>query len=89
MRIADIIPENELKEAVLSESRRKLVIYKLTDERLKKKYGMGFDDFEARNTVKKNDFSWDVERDAMEWEHAIEGIIYQQEKIKKLQESDE
>jgi hypothetical protein len=27
--------------------------------------------------------------DAMEWEHALEGIKYQQEKIKKLQESDE
>ena len=89
MKIVDIIPENELKEAVLSESRRKLVIYKLTDERLKKKYGMGFDAFEARGTVKKNDFSWDVEKDAMEWEHALEGIKYQQEKIKKLQESDE
>lgn len=88
MKIADIIPENELKEAVLSESRRKLVIYKLTDERLKKKYGMGFDAFESKDLVKKNNFSWDVEKDSMEWEHAIEGIKYQQEKIKKLQESD-
>ncbi len=88
MKIADIIPEKELKEAVLSESRRKLVIDKLTDESVKKKYGMVFDDFNSHDLVEKKDFSWDVEKDAMEWEHAIEGIRYQQKKIKTLLESD-
>ena len=37
MKLLDLIPENELKEAVISDYEKKLVLYKLTDERLKKK----------------------------------------------------
>ncbi|MBI5409879.1 MAG: hypothetical protein HZA14_10980 [Nitrospirae bacterium] len=88
MKLIDLIPEKELKETVLSEYEKKIVLYKLTDERLKKKYGMSFEEFEKRNTVKEKDFSWDVEKDAMDWEHAVEGIRYIQEKIIKIKEAD-
>ena len=74
MKLVDIIPEKELKETVLSEYERKIVLYKFTDERLKKKYGMSFSEFEKKNLVKEKGFSWEVEKDAMEWEHAVEGI---------------
>lgn len=40
MKIIDLIPEKELKEVVLSEYERRLVLYKLIDERFKKRYGM-------------------------------------------------
>lgn len=36
MKLIDIIPEKELKEVVLSEYERRIVLYKLTDERFKK-----------------------------------------------------
>lgn len=89
MKILDLIPEKELKEAVLSEYKRKIVLHRLTDERLKKKYGMELEAFEEKNVVKEKKFSWEVEKDAMDWEHAIEGKKYLQEKIKKIEESDE
>ncbi len=89
MKLLDLIPEKEIKEAVLSEYERRLVLYKLTDERLKKKYLMSFKEFEEREMVKEKGFSWEVEKDAMDWEHAVDGIRYLQEKINKIKESDD
>ncbi|HDH05759.1 MAG TPA: hypothetical protein ENH01_08605 [Nitrospirae bacterium] len=86
MKVIDLIPEKEIREAVLSDYERRLVLYKLTDERLKKKYGISFKEFEDKNIVKGKDYSWEVEQDAMNWEHAVEGIKYLEEKIKKLRE---
>ena len=74
MKLIDIISEKELKEIVLSKYERRLVLYKLTDERFKKKYGMNFTEFEKKNLVKEKGFSWEVEKDAMEWEHAVNGV---------------
>jgi hypothetical protein len=84
MKIADILPEKEIKEAVLGEYEKRLILYKLTDEQLKKKYKMDFKDFEEKNIVKKKGFAWDVEQDAMHWEHAVEGMKYIEKKIKKI-----
>ncbi len=86
MKVIDLIPEKEIREAVLSEYERRLVLYKLTDERLKKKYDFSFKEFEEKNIVKEKDFSWEVEQDAMNWEHAVEGIKYLEGKIKKLRD---
>ena len=88
MKLLDLIPENELKEAVISDYEKKLVLYKLTDEKLKKKYGMSFKDFEKRNMVKEKGFSWDIENDAMEWEHAVEGIRHLREVLRKIKAND-
>ncbi len=84
MKLLDFISEKELKDAVLSEYERKLILYKFTDEQLKKKYVMSFMEFEKKNLVKEKGFSWEVEKDAMEWEHAVEGIKSLQEKIHKI-----
>ena len=89
MKLLDLIPEKELKEAVLSEYKKRIVLYKLTDEQMRKKYGMSLNAFDERNVVKEKDFSWEVEKDAMNWEHAIEGIRHLQEKIKRLEESND
>ena len=89
MKLLDIISEKELKEVVLSEYERRIVLYKLTDERFKKKYGMNFPEFEKKNLVKEKGFSWEVEKDAMEWEHAVEGLVSLQEKINKIEKADD
>lgn len=62
MKLLDLISENELKEVVLSEYERRIVLYKLTDERFKKKYGMNFTEFEKKNLVNEKGFSWEVEK---------------------------
>ncbi|WP_353683923.1 hypothetical protein V4D30_08580 [Thermodesulfovibrio sp. 3907-1M] len=77
MKINELISEKELKEIVLNEYRRKY----------EKKYGMTF--FEKENIVEKRNFSWDVEKDAMQWEHAIESLKVLSDKIKKIEELNE
>ena len=89
MKLIDIISEKELKEVVLSEYKRRIVLYKLTDERFKKKYGMNFTEFEKKDLVKEKGFSWKVEKDAMEWEHTVEGLASLQEKINKIEKADD
>ncbi len=86
MKLTDLIPEKEITETVLSDYEKKLILYKFTNEQLKKKYGMNYEQFERKNIVKERNFTWDVEQDAMHWEHAIAGIKYLEEKIKKIKE---
>jgi len=80
------IPIDEIREAVVNEYRRRRIRYKMVDEAMKKKYGMGFGEFESRNMVRERVFSWDVESDAMEWEHAVEGFRYVEQKLKDMGE---
>jgi len=89
MKLADLLPEKEIKEAVLSEYEKRLVLFKLTNEKFRKKYGMSFKEFEEKKLVAEKGFSWDVEQDSMNWEHAVEGIRYLEEKIKKIKEISE
>uniref|UniRef100_A0A7C3RW53 Uncharacterized protein n=1 Tax=Dictyoglomus thermophilum TaxID=14 RepID=A0A7C3RW53_DICTH len=84
MSILKKIPKEELKAILLREYKRRFRLYKIVDEKMKKKYNMSFEEFERMGIVKEKGYSWDVENDAMEWEHAIEGIRYIQEKIKEL-----
>jgi hypothetical protein len=42
----------------------------MVDEVMRKKYGISFSEFEASSIVKDSGFSWEIESDAMEWEHA-------------------
>jgi hypothetical protein len=49
---------------------------------------MSFKEFEKKNMVKEKNFSWEVEKDAMDWEHAVEGIRHLQEKIDKIKKAD-
>jgi len=82
--ILEKIPKEELKDILLREYRRRLLLYKIVDEKMQKKYNMSFEEFEKRRIVEEKGYSWEVESDAMEWEHAIEGIRYMQEKIEEL-----
>lgn len=83
-KIIESVPIDEIKEALLNEYKRRMIRYKMVNESMKKKYGMRFSDFESRNIVKEKGFSWEVESDAMEWEHAIEGSRYADQRLKDL-----
>ena len=85
MRVLEKIPEKEIIEALLNEYKRKLILYRLTDERLQNKYKMNFATFENSHIVKKKGYSWEVEKDSMEWEHAIDGIKTYLKKIQELE----
>ena len=50
---------------------------------------MNFTEFEKKNLVKEKGFSWEVEKDAMVWEHAVEGIGSLQKKINKIKKADD
>lgn len=89
MKLADLLPEKEIKEAVLSEYEKRLALFKLTDEKFRKKYGMSAQEFEKKNLVAEKGFSWDIEQDSMSWEHAMEGIRYLKDKIKQIKEMSE
>jgi len=82
--ISKLAGEDEILNALKNDYRRKLITYKFVDEKFRKKYKMDFQDFEKQNIVKKKNFSWEVEADAMEWEHAIEGIRTCEQKLKEL-----
>lgn len=84
-KIVKEIPIDEIREALVNEYRRRLIRYKMIDESMRKKYGMSFSKFESGNVVKERRFSWDVESDAMEWEHALEGVRYVEHKLKDVE----
>ncbi len=84
-KIVENIPIGEIREALINEYRRRLIRYKMVDEAMRKKYGMSFNDFESANMVRERKFSWDVESDSMEWEHALEGIRYAEEKLEAME----
>lgn len=85
-KIVENIPLDEIREALINEYRRRFMRYKMIDESMKKKYGMNFSEFEFGNVVRENKFSWEVESDSMEWEHAIEGLRYADQKLKDLKQ---
>ena len=85
-KIVRAIPFDEIKEALVNEYQRRLIRYKMIDEVMKKKYSMDYPKFDEGNIVKKNQYSWEVESDAMEWEHAIEGIRYAFERLEGLKD---
>jgi hypothetical protein len=76
--------EGELKEVLRRDHLRKLTRYRMTDNFYKKKYGMDFEDFQKTNIVERENYSFEVESDAQDWELAIDGIRTIQKKLKEL-----
>ena len=73
-QMVERMSNDELVEMLRREYLRKLTRYRLTDEFLRKKYEMTYEEFEKENVVAKRNFSWEAESDAQEWEMAIDGI---------------
>ena len=55
---------------------------------MQQKYGVSFDEFISRGIVQENEYSWNVESDAMEWETAISGIKTIERKLEALKKED-
>ena len=76
--------DTEMSEMLRHEYLRRLLRYQKTDESMRKKYGMSFDDFETGNMVATKSYSWDVESDAIAWETAIDGMTTMRQKLDEL-----
>jgi len=63
---------------------RRLRHYRRVDHLLSQKYGMSFEEFMARQLVRQRGYTWEVEKDAMEWETAISGIQTMEQKLQEL-----
>jgi len=50
--------------------------------------GMAFEEFVARRVVQQKGYTWEVERDAMDWETAVGGIKTMRRKLQELRESE-
>ena len=62
--------------------------YRRTDLLMQKKYGFSFDEFLSQRIVKKKQYSWDVETDAMNWETAISGMKTMERKLEELKKEE-
>jgi len=77
--------EKAVLKALKNELRRKLSEYRLIDKKMRKKYGMSFEEFKAKRIVEKEGYSFEVESDYCDWELAIDGIKSLREKLEKLE----
>ena len=83
---------NNLDTKVLNLLRQELLRhlgqYRRLDLLMQQKYGISFDEFVSRRVVRENEYSWNVESDAMEWETAISGIKTIERKLEALKKED-
>ena len=63
---------------------RHLGQYRRLDLLMQQKYGISFDEFVSHRVVRENEYSWNVESDAMEWETAISGIKTMERKLEAM-----
>lgn len=80
--------DDELRYLLRRDYLRRLTRYRMTDDFYKKKYDMDFESFEKANIVDKQNYTFEVESDAQEWELAIDGIKTIEKKLKELSVED-
>ena len=80
----DEMTEDELQHLLRREYLRRLTRYRMTDNFYRKKYNMDFESFEKKSVVQRENYSFEVESDAQEWELAIDGIKTMDKKLKEL-----
>ncbi len=76
-----------MRSLLEAEYRRHLTRYNLTDRQLRAKYGMDFVEFETQQITAKENYSWDVESDALAWEIAADGLETLQTNLAELTRS--
>lgn len=65
---------------------RRLRQYRRVDQILSRKYQMTFEEFIAHRMVQQKGYTWEVEKDAMDWETAVGGIKTMERKLRELRE---
>lgn len=83
-RQMDEMTEDELKSVFHRDYLRRLTRYRMTDGFYRKKYNMDFESFQKANIVERQNYAFEVESDAQEWEIAIDGIKTVEKKLKEL-----
>jgi hypothetical protein len=78
------LSDDELHEMLRRDYWRRLIRYKTTNELMRQKYGMTYEEFNSRNVVEEKNFSWEVESDSQDWEMAIDGIRTMERKLKEI-----
>jgi len=76
--------ENDRHENLRNDYLKRLMRYQKTDETLRRKYAMSFEEFETGEVLAQRDYSWDVESDAIIWKTAIDGIETMRLKLQAL-----
>ncbi len=71
-------------DSLEKELRSKLKKYEAIDKKFRQKYNSSFQEIEKTNFLKRNNYIWKVEKDFIDWEHAVKGIRYCKEKLKEL-----
>lgn len=66
--------ETQIAHLAESELRRRLARYQLRDRLFQEKYGMSLAEFEARDIVKQQGYSFEVESDHQDWDLTVDGI---------------
>lgn len=74
----------EIKEIFRRDYIRRITRYKMIDDSYREKYNMDFDEFEKTNVVSKQNYTFEVESDAQEWELAIDGLKIIEKRLKEL-----
>jgi len=74
----------KVRQLIETEHLRKLAQYRRTDLALARKYGMNFEAFLGCRMPRQENYSWEVEQDAMAWESAIGGIATMERQLREL-----
>ena len=70
-----------MSEAILLERTRH---YRRVDQLLTQKYGLTFQEFVAQRAVQQTGYTWEAEKDAMNWETSVDGMETLQRKLEEL-----
>jgi hypothetical protein len=76
----------KVRQLIEVEHLRKLAQCRRVDLALTRKYGMDFEEFLAGRVPRQQDYSWEVEQDAMAWESAIGGMATMERQLRELRE---
>jgi len=78
----------KVRSLLEAEYLRRLGQYRRQDRILAQKYGMTFEAFMERRTVRQEGYTWDVEQDAMDWETAVGGMRMMKRRLLELREAE-
>ena len=53
------------------------------DRPLTLRYGMTFEELEGRRVIQQEGYTWDVEKDAIDWEMAVDGMRTMERKFQE------
>ncbi len=80
----EALSDDELRAMLRRDYLRRLIRYKTTDELMRQKYSMTYEEFVNRNVVAEKNLSWEVDSDSQDWEMALDGIRTIERKLSEI-----